>query len=162
VVRRLGHVLTLGVGLLFGIFYVLPPLLRPQSPDVLMIDLVKRSSLVKAFIILILVAGFRYFRLPVGGNVSGLLLGFSIYVATNVANFGLLEQYGVVLYERVFTWVGPLSYLLCLTVWTVATWGLEPVRLPSSHYAETAEGTRLPVGAQLGKFETALDRLFRR
>ena len=161
-VRRLGHVLTVVPGILFGLVYVLPPLLVPGPRDVLVLEIVKRASVVKIGIIVVLVAGFRYFHLAVGRSVSGLLLGFSIYLATNVANFALAEEFGATLYEQVFRNLLPASFNMALMIWTVTLWRFEPVRSPAPGPAESGERGQQPVAVQLGKIDTALDRLFRR
>ncbi len=161
--RRLGRFLTLSVSLAFFAFYILPPFLKaPSSREILIFDLVKRSSLAKAVLIIVLLAAARYYRLPLGANVSGLLLGFSLYLAINVANFALLESYGWPLYGHTAGYLAPVSLSLSLLVWTVAMWRYKPVLPASRRLAGAAEGFSDRLSDQLGKANTALVRLLGR
>ncbi len=161
-IRRLGRLLAIGVSITFFFFYILPPLLAPRPPDVAIIDLVKRSSLTKAVVIIFLLSAARYYRTPLGTNVSGILLGFSAYLATNVANFALLERYGRALYGRTFSNIIPLSYTLALLVWTRALWRYEPGFPNGQTFRQHGEKTDEPMSYRLGRFNTALTRLLRR
>lgn len=161
-IRRLGRLLALGICGTFLVFYIIPSLMEHRPSSVAILDLVKRTSLTKAVIIIVLLAAVRYYRLPLGRNVSGMLLGFSIYLGTNVANFALAEEFGPALYYQTFVIVLPLSYTLSLLVWTIALWRYEPV-LPIGHNVrEGDKETSQPLSYQLGRFNTALVKLLRR
>lgn len=161
--RRLGRFLTLGICLAFLAFYIFPPFLDASSSrEVLIFDLVKRSSLAKAVLIIVVLGAARYYRLPLGANVSGLLLGFSLYLAINVANFALLESYGWPLYGRTAGYLAPLSLSLSLLVWTVAMWRYRPVPPVARRLAGAAEGVSDRLSDQLGKVNTTLVRLLGR
>lgn len=161
-IRRLGRFFSICICLIFSSLYIFPSLLRPRASDVIILDLVKRSSLTKAVIIIALLAAARYFRLPLGRNVSGILLGFALFLGTNVANFALAERLGPVLYGPTFIVIGPLSYTLRLLVWTIALWRYEPAMQVSRKYHEHEEEIATPLSYQLGRFNTALTRLLRR
>ncbi len=162
-IRRLGRFLVMTVSLAFFFLYILPPFLGLRSSsEAVIIDLAKRSSLAKAALIIILLAAIRYYRLPLGANISGLLLGFSVYLATGVANYALLERFGWPLYGLAFGYLGSLSFTLGLAVWTVAMWRYRPVLPAARRLPGTAEGFSDRLSDQLGKANTALVRLLGR
>jgi len=161
-IRQLGQVLTICVGGVFSALYILPPLLETQPSSIAIVVLIKRSSLTKAFIVFVLLAVARYFRLAVGRNITGIMLGFILYLGTNIANFSLLQSQGGELYGPTFKTVGPLSYALALIVWTIAMWRYEPAAQISRVRPEDDKQTFETLGYQLGRFNTALVRFFRR
>jgi hypothetical protein len=160
-VRQLGRFLTLTVCVVFFVSYVFPPLWESQSSEVAIMELVKRSCLTKGLIIVVLLAAARYSRLPVGRNVAGMMLGFAIYLGTNVVNFALLDTYWD-LYGPIFGVVGPLSFDLGALVWIVTMWRYEPVLAEGRRLAEASGNVSEPLSYQLGKFNTALTRLLRK
>jgi hypothetical protein len=93
-VRKLGRFATFCICLTFLSLYVLPTLVEPQSSALAILDLVKRTSLTKAVIILALLAAAYHYRLPLGKNISGMMLGFSLDLAVNVVNFALARRMG--------------------------------------------------------------------
>lgn len=160
--RRLGRFLTLSICATFFLLYIFPPLTEPRSSSAAILDLMKRTSVTKALIIVVLLAVTRYYRVPLGRNISGMMLGFSLYLAVNVANFAVAETYGRALYARAFAIIGPLSYALCLLVWTFSLWRYEPVPRMHRELPETDERVSEPLAVQLGKLDTALTRLLRK
>jgi len=161
-IRKLGRVLVAGICITFFLLYVLPSLMEVRPASVTILDLAKRASVTKAAAIIILIAAARHYQFRLGKNIAGMMLGFSLYLAVNVANFAVAETYGRALYARAFAIVGPLSYALCLLVWTVSLWRYEPVRQTNRELPETAEKVSEPLAVQLGRLDTALTRLFRR
>jgi hypothetical protein len=160
--RRLGRFLTLSICATFFLLYIFPALTERRSASAAILDLMKRTSVTKTAIIIVLLAVARYYRVPLGRNISGMMLGFSLYLAVNVANFAVAETYGRALYARAFAIVGPLSYAVCLLVWTLSLWRYEPVLQTDREVPETAEKVSEPLAVQLGRLDTALTRLFRR
>lgn len=158
----LGRFLTLLLCAAFFFLYILPALIQAQPSSLIVLDLGKRTSLTKAVIIVVLLGTARRFRLPLGTNVSGIMLGFSVYLATNVANFALAEEYGRELYERTFSILLPLSYTLGMLVWTIALWSYEPVVRTTRASWDGAERSSEPLSCQLGRFNTTLMKLLRK
>ncbi len=157
--RRLGRGLALFVCAVFFFSYILPSFLEPRPSSVVILDLVKKTSLTKAAIILSLLVATRYFRLPLAKNTSGILVGFSIYLATNAANFTLAEYYGKALYGQTFSAILRVSFGICLLVWTIALWRDEPFRAGDRDAQVGKEEAAVPLGYQLGRFNTVLSRL---
>jgi hypothetical protein len=161
-IRQLGRVLVAGICVTFFFLYILPSLMEVRPTSITILDLAKRTSLTKAAAIVILIAAARYYRLPFGKNVAGMMVGFSFYLAVNVANFALAETYGRQLYAQTLSTILRLSYSLCLLVWTVSLWRYEPVLQTDRELPETAEKVSELLAVQLGHLDTALTRLFRR
>ncbi len=158
-IRRLGVVVVLSISGLFLFAYIIPSFLEPRTSSLAILDLVKRTSLTKAAIIIALLLAAQYFRLPLGKNVSGILVGFSIYLAANVANFNLAEHYGRALYGFIFSTTYRLANVLTLLVWTVALWRYEPVKVEAPVADEEHELPATPLRYRLWRFNTVLTRL---
>jgi len=161
-VRLVGRLLAIFGGVIFFSASVLPIPFEAKSSDLVLLEVTKNLSLAKAAIIVMLLAAAWYCRLPIGKNVSGIMLGFALYLAINVASFTAAEQFGKVLYAKVLNLLFLLSYDLCLVVWTMALWRFQPGTVPSSRPREGDEEIPEAVNFQLGRFNTALTRLLRR
>ena len=161
-IRQVGCFLTVSVCVMFTALYIGPSLLEPAPRSLAILNLVLRSSVAKAAIVIVLLGVARYFRIPLGKNIAGIMLGFSIYLALNTANFALAETYGRSQYSRTFAAVGPLTQTLTFLVWAVALWDPQPDLLSNREVLGGHEGVSEPLGRQLGRFNTALTRLFRR
>ena len=127
-----------------------------------MLDLVKRSSLTKAFLIIVLLGAARLYRLPLGKNVSGMMLGFATYLAINIANIVLAERYGSAGYAGIFGLVGPVSFILALAIWNVALWQYEPVSPEGRGLERSAGNMAEPVSNRLERYDSELTRFFRK
>lgn len=160
--RRLGRLLIASISLVFASVYLVPAF-RGQGPSSTMIlDILKRASLVKGLIIVALLFAIRLYGLSLSRNTSGIMLGLTLYLAVNTVNFGLAEIFGQQVYGRVFAVVGPLSRILCLLVWVISLWDYQPVLvLEAARRAERGVAP-VPVGSQLKKLNTALVRLLRK
>jgi hypothetical protein len=161
-IRKLGRLITLGITFLFSIAYILPPLIEARPTSIAILDLVKRSALTKGVIIVALLGMARFYRVRLGRNVAGLVLGFAAYMAINTANFALAESYGRELYGPIFSTVGPLSQTLCVLIWTVALWHLEPVLAPVQGVAAHVARNPEPLPDRVGRLNATLSKLFRR
>ncbi len=155
-VRRLGRLLIVSICLIFLFLYVFPSLLDPRPTSAIMLDFLKRASLTKAAVIISLLAAARHYRLTIGKNISGIMLGFSIYLGINVVNFAIAEAYRSALYGRVFGIVLNMSSILCLSVWMVALWRYEPALAYSRELAPRRRGASQAVSYQLGRLNTTL------
>ena len=158
-IRKLGRLTAFFVCLGFASVYVIPPLMASRPSSIILLDIAKRLSLTKAVMIIALLAVARLYRIPLGRNISGILLGFAAYLTVNVANFAMAEVYGRALYARTLSIIVPLSYTVCLLIWTVTLWRPEPAtqgNRASSVSGEFAE----PLPGRLVRMNTALARLF--
>jgi hypothetical protein len=162
VIRLLGRSLALGICAVFFVLYVLPSLFESQQAPLILLDFVKRTSLTKAVALLSLLAAAYYYRLPLGKNISGMALGFCVYLGINIINFALAGAYGPALYARTLAVVWPLSYTIALLIWTVALWRYQPVSLVARALPASTGSAPEPLSDQLERFNTELTRLLRR
>jgi len=160
-VRHLGRLLAICISAIF-LFYIVPSLTGHESSSSTILDFVKRTAVTKTAIIITLLAAARYYRLPLGKNVGGLMIGFCAYLAINVANFACAEKYGRALYGDIFGVVGPLSCHVALLIWTVALWRYEPVLRVGPVLSEDGRGPSASVSYQLGQFDAKLERVLRK
>src|SRR5436309_4904082 len=159
-VRRLGRLIALVVCAAFFLAYVAPALSEPHNSRELILEFFKRASLTKAVIIVALLAACRFYRLPLERGVCGILIGFSVFLTSNVVNSTLGQQFSPAVIERAFGIIGPVSYTLGMLVWTVALWNPKPALAaqPASAEGRPAVGLEL----RLEKLNTTLTRLLRR
>lgn len=158
-IRQLGRLLTVGVGVVFSSVYIAPALLRASPSDIAFLSIAQEMALTKAVIILVLLLAARYFRLPLGRNASGMMLGFALYLTVSIVTFTAAGYYGKALFGNILPILLPWSYDVCLLVWVVALWRYEPDLVPEQMPGEREKVHPEPLSAQLGHFNTALTRL---
>lgn len=161
-IRRLGRLLTGSICLFLFAVYVIPPLTLHQPSSQALIELYKRMSLTKAVLILALLAVARFYKLGIGRNVSGMMLGFIAFVSVNIVNASLAQSYGWGVYFRVYTLVEPLAYVLALSIWLVALWRYEPALSGGGRFSGEGISVSDPLQSQLGRYNAELSRLFRK
>lgn len=161
-VRSLGRLLCGLICAIFLAFYIVPALLLNAPSSEVMLDLVKRTSLTKAVIILVLFAAARIYRLRLGRSIAGVLLGFSICVGVSVANYELAGIYGRAIYAPILRVVYPLSWTLGSLVWVVALWNYEPGVVAERQVRAREQKTPVFVDAQLARFNDTLLKLMQR
>jgi hypothetical protein len=160
--RFLGRLITLGTTLVFSVFFIFPPLFEARSSKIAVYDLVKRSALTKAVIILVLVALARRFHVALGRNIGGIALGLMVYLGINTANFALVERLGWESYGDVFRTVGPLTQTLMTAIWAVALWNFDRVPSPSPMIAGEAGTPEEPLEGRMMRYNDSLQRLLRK
>ena len=161
-IRSLGRGIILLVLAAFGIAFIIPALFRSHAPGMGFLDFSLRSSLTKAFIILALLAVVRHYRVALSRNVRGLVLGFSIYLLMNVANFAAAQAYGRVVYAR-FLWImSPIASALCLFIWTVSMWIREPVLQSDATVQGSGRKRQEELQVGLAQFDKTLTKLLRK
>ncbi len=126
-IRHLGRALTLVIAAGLGGFYILPTILWSTDRTETLFDFALRASVTKAIILAVLFYVARHYGSQLGRNVAGLMLGFSIYVAMNIATMAGAKAFGEGLFAQVFWFILPLSSVLCLMVWTLSLWEYSPI-----------------------------------
>jgi NADH:ubiquinone oxidoreductase subunit K len=160
-IRHLGRALTIVISFAFAAVYILPAILESRESSSRLLDFSLRSSVTKAVILAALVFTARHFGLRLSKNVAGMMLGFSIYLGVNVANLAAAESFGRALYARVLWVMPPITYMLCLLIWTIALW--EPALVPGTDSVRPAAGENShALTFELARFNSALSRLLRR
>jgi hypothetical protein len=117
------------------------------SLDVLTADLERYLRVVEALFLATILAVLSYYRIAIGRNLAGLLLGMGIYVGVSVITLALLQFVGP-RFESSWKLLQSSSYLFALAVWTAAFWSYSPdpppdtPNVPSSDYQALAGHTR--------------------
>jgi len=156
-IRNLGRALTVLISLGLGIFYILPTILGSSSRSRALLGFALRASVTKAIILAVLFYVAHYYASPLGKNVRGLMLGFSIYVAMNIAIMATARAFGSALFAQVLWAMLPLASMLCVLVWTLSLWELAPMPLRTiSTDGRTDSET---VALELNRFNSELSRL---
>jgi hypothetical protein len=106
---------------------MLPAILGPVSRSVALLNFSVRASIAKAAILIVLFYVARHFGSELGRNLSGLMLGFSVYLGVSIANLGIAKASSQAIYGKWFWSITPLASFLCILVWTVALWEFAPV-----------------------------------
>ncbi len=160
-IRGLGRLLVASVTVILFLLYVVPSLGSYPSSRAFVLGFVKKASVLKAVALLTVLAAARRYRLRLGRNVSGMALGFCVYLGIGLANFAVAETDLARVYEPTFSLVAPLSFTVALVIWTVALWSYQPAA-PTVEQLRAAEGHRGgALSYELDRMNTALTRLLR-
>jgi hypothetical protein len=161
-IRQFGRFLTICISTLFFILYILPSFLQFRPSSLALLDFSLRTSLTKMVIIVALGAAARYYRLPLGRNVAGLMMGFALYLGIYIVSLAAAQIFGKVLYAAIFRFMLPLGSILCLLAWTVAMWQFEVIPRTSWKLGEPGHETLEELSYRLSKLNTTLTRLVRK
>jgi len=96
--------------------------------------------IVQSALLLGLVDLLSYYAVPIGKNLKGMILGFGIFLGTSLVNLTARSYFGDA-FQKAWTYIQPLSYLVMLAVWVAALWSYAPA-------PETAAGSRLETSYQ--------------
>lgn len=98
------------------------------------------------FLFAVLAIIFAY-RIPIGRNILGMIVGYGAYVAISLISRAV-EAYASEWLRTVWLYVQPFSFLAALAVWMVALWSYHPNPVPDpsiqieADYAELLSRTR--------------------
>ncbi len=156
-IRNLGRALTVLISAGLGLLYILPTIMGTTDRKRALLDFALRASVTKAIVLAVLFYVARHYGSQLGKNVGGLMLGFSVYVATNVAIWASAEAFGSALFAHLLWFLEPLAFALCLLVWTVSLWEVSPI--PSQRTISTASGRNFEaVALELNRFNGELSK----
>ena len=157
-IRHLGRALTIVISAALGLIYMLPVVLWSPGRRPALLSFALRASVTKAIILGVLFYVARHYGSPLGRNIGGLMLGFSIYVAINIAILATAKAFSPVVFGSILWFMEPLAFALCLLVWTVSLWELAP--MPSLRTISTATGRDSEaVALELTRFNSELSKL---
>jgi hypothetical protein len=158
-IRFIGRLIVGATCVAFVLLFAIPLDWNPQPSPVVFLNLEKFSALTKGVAIFGLLASARSYRIPLGRNAGGILLGLAAYQTVSMANFAAAGQFGRTIYADILSWLAPLSFGICLIIWTFTLWNPDPVLQPR------VEATGAPGLApdrpefQLRRFSTFVTRL---
>jgi len=95
------------------------------SPGATMAALERDLRALQAALLLVIIALLAYYKIPTGRNLTGIVVGYSFYVATSVASVGFGSQPG---FGSRPGWrsVSPIAYLATLSIWCFTLWSYHP------------------------------------
>lgn len=102
---------------------------------------------VQATVLIAILGLLSYYRIPLGRNLKGILLGFGIFVGVSVAILTLRSSFGDGL-QLVYRYLPPLTYFAVLIIWCSALWSYDANPVPKTKpglehdYQSLALGTR--------------------
>jgi hypothetical protein len=156
--RTLGRALTILISVSLGLVYMLPTILSSVRRSLTLLDFSLRASVTKAIILVVLFYLARHFDSYLGKNVGGLMLGFSIYVALNIALMASAKVFGSAIYAHTLWVMEPVASALCVLVWTISLWNVAP--LPVMGTVSTATGRDSEsVALELVRFNSELSKI---
>jgi hypothetical protein len=157
-IRYLGRALTILITAGVGFFYILPTILNSSGRGHAVAGFALRTFVTKAVILAVLFYLARHYGSPLGRNVGGLMLGFSIYVAMNIALMGSAQAFRTALFAHVIWFMEPFATVLCLLMWTISLWEIAPV--PVMQAITTAPGRdSRTVAFELTRFNSELSKI---
>jgi len=120
--------------------------LREWMPAENSADLERDLRMAQALALFVVVFLVFYYRIAIGRNMKGMIVGFGLYVSVSLISLTLRLFVGSQL-SPAWKVIQPASYLAALSVWTVALWAYEPnpVAKPpvgKAEYEALARGTR--------------------
>jgi hypothetical protein len=111
------------------------------------VELERDLRVIEALLVATVLAIVFYYRIEVGKNVTGMILGFGAYVGVSLTTLALRSFLGPG-FNALWSDLQTASYFFALIVWTVALWSYEPNPKPatpgrgSAGYDALVQGTR--------------------
>ncbi len=160
-IRNLGRTLTVLISVTLGLLYVLPTILGSSGRSGALSDFALRTSVTKAIILVVLFYMARHFDTQWGRYAGGLMVGFSIYIALNVAVMAMSGVLSLPLFKPVFWVMTPLASAFCVLVWTVSLWNPVPIANLQAVSVTPGNDARA-VALELTRFDSALSKILRK
>jgi hypothetical protein len=125
-------------------------------------DLGRDLRYVEAGILLVMLWLFARYRIPLGRNLLGLIIGYSFWVGLNVVNlaFWFLPGNGFSILLRGLL---PATYLITLSIWCVTLWSAhpEPVQPSETKIEQDYELLAAKTQTILARMSTGVSRIMR-
>jgi hypothetical protein len=111
------------------------------------VELERDLRVIEALVLATVLAIVFYYRIELGKNVTGMILGFGVYVGVSLTTLALRSFLGP-RFDAVWSDLQTTSYFFALIVWTVALWSYSPNPDPpgggggGAGYDALVDGTR--------------------
>jgi xanthosine utilization system XapX-like protein len=99
-------------------------------PSQTMIELERDLRGVQAGLLIALVIVILSYRIPMGPNVWGMMLGYGLLIGSNVITLTFRALLGDS-FQIEWLYLQPLSYITVLCIWSVALWSYRPAPEPN-------------------------------
>lgn len=100
------------------------------TPPALTIDLERNLRVIQAVLVATVLSIVFYYRIRLGRNVAGLIVGFGTYVGASLMILAVRAYLGH-RFDAPWPILQSSAYLFALMVWTIALWSYSPQAVPS-------------------------------
>ncbi len=105
------------------------PLSFVQPVSVSMVGFERNLRVVQAVLLVGILFLIAYYRIPMGKNLRGMILGYGIYVGASLMTLAE-TMYSAARFKQFWIIIQPSAFLLALTIWLVTLWSFEPNPIP--------------------------------
>lgn len=93
------------------------------------VELERDLRAVQAMVLIGLVFVIAFYRIPLGQNLWGMILGYGLLIGTNVITLALRALLGDT-FQTAWRYLQPLSYLAVLCIWFTTLWSYKTAPVP--------------------------------
>lgn len=112
-------------GSIFAVFFLHAFFMREWMPATNSADLERDLRMAQALALFVVVFLIFYYRIAIGRNMRGMIVGFGLYVAVSLISLTLRLFVGIQ-FSPAWKVIQTTSYLMALFIWVVALWSYEP------------------------------------
>lgn len=102
-----------------------------SSPAGTMVELERNLRTVQALLLFSILTVISSYRISIGKNMKGMILGYGIYVGTSLCALAIRAHAGAWL-QNVWVFAQPISFVISLWIWLVTLWSYHPNPVPKS------------------------------
>jgi hypothetical protein len=128
-IARMGGLIAFGGA--FCVAFASPLLSSQWSAAGTMVELERNLRTVQAVLLLGIVIVVSYYRIPVGRNMKGMIVGYGLYVGTSLISLAIWAYEGPWL-QAVWAYVPAITFMMSLLIWTSTLWSYHPASVPES------------------------------
>jgi len=96
-----------------------------------LVEMERDLRAVQATVLIGLLLVIAFYRIPLGQNLWGMMLGYGLFVGTNVITLALRALLGDS-FQAAWHYLQPLSYLAVLCIWSMALWSYKAAPVPKT------------------------------
>lgn len=101
------------------------------QPAGTVVELERDLRAVQAMLLISLVIVIAFYRIPLGRNLWGMMLGYGLFIGTNVITLALRALLGDS-FQTAWRYLQPLSYLAVLCLWSITLWSYKASPVPKA------------------------------
>lgn len=116
------YVIAASAGLIYVVFFQNLP--RTKATQVAMVVFERDFRVFQALVLLVLLAAVLYFGVPLGRNLTGILLGYGIYIGSSLITLEFESRFGS--FHDIWAILQPWSYVASLVIYLVCLWSYRP------------------------------------
>lgn len=122
-------------------------------PTGAVVELERNLRAVQATVLIALVIVLMFYRVPLGRNLWGMMLGYGLFIGTSVIILALRILLGD-WFQTTWQYLQPLSYLAVLCIWCTTLWSCETTPMPTPKPRIEEDYQLLAAATRKGLFQT--------